>query len=330
VKITREHLIDLARKETLQRAHDGDILSGYLIGSVAGGEPLLGETADIDLVLIHQGDPGSQREAVRLSHQIHLDISHHAKDLYIKPSELRVDPWLGPALCEPIFLHDPQHFFERVQAGARGQFFRTDHVHARATTFLKRARQGQSLLALSNRWLKIYLRSALEAANAVASLDRFPVSGRRLSIELAIQADHFEYPELYTEFQRLLGSELLTTWDMPNMLATWTRAYDTAVEGSARDQVPQCRRDYYLHGFQAMIENGNAESILWPLLQIWERTIDNLPGIEANEIHFIAWRALLDQVKLSDRDKEQRSQMLLAYINQNAAWIDRWAKRAGA
>ncbi len=330
MKITREQLIDLARKETLQRAELGDVLSGYLIGSVAGGEPLLGETADIDLVLIHQNDPLSQRETVRLSHQVHLDISHHAKDLYMRPSDLRVDPWLGPALCEPIFLHDPEHFFEWAQAGARGQFFRPDHVHARATAFLKRARQGQSLLALSQRWLKFYLRAGLEAANAVASLDRFPASGRRLALELAEQADHFEYPDLYTGFQALVGSDLLSSWDIPDTLAAWARAYDAASTGLDPHRLPECRRDYYLQGFQAMVEDGCADAILWPLLQIWERTMANLPATEENEIHFEAWQDFLRQIKLEDRDKDMRGQMLLAYIDKNAGWITQWAKRAGA
>ena len=120
MKITRQQLIDLARHEVLQRTHQRGILSGYLIGSVVGGDPLLGDTADIDLVLIHRESVTPKREAVRLSHQVHLDISHHSKDVYMKPSELRVDPWLGPSLCEPIFLHDPEHFFEWAQAGARG------------------------------------------------------------------------------------------------------------------------------------------------------------------------------------------------------------------
>lgn len=330
MKITRQHLIDLAKAEVLQRANHGDVISGYLIGSVAGGDPLLGDTADIDLVLIHQLDTAPLREAVRLSHQVHLDISHHSKELYKKPSDLRIDPWLGPALCEPIFLHDPEHFFEWAQAGARGQFFRPDHVNARATAFIKRARQGQSLLTLSNRWLKIYLRAAMEAANAIATLDRFPVSGRRQALGLARLAEHFNYPELYTGFLALIGGDHLSSWDIPNTLAGWARAYDTASEGSAKRSIPPCRRDYYLHGFQALVEDGHTETILWPLLQIWERVMATLPDTEQNENHFKVWHSFLEQIHLSERDRAQRSQMLLAYVEQNSAWMERWAERAGA
>ncbi len=330
MKIDRQHLIDLARDETLRRANHGDVLSGYLMGTVAGGDPLLGDTADIDLVLIHQAAPPLAREAVRLSHQVHFDITHHPKDLYMKPSDLRIDPWLGPALCEPIFLHDPEHFFEWAQAGARGQFFRPDHVHARATAFIKRARQGHSLLGLSQRWLKIYLRAVMETANAVASLDRFPASGRRLALDLARQAEHFDYAALYTDFQRLIGGDLLSSWDIPNTLAVWARAYDTASEGPSAQSNPPCRRDYYLHGFQALVEDGSADSILWPLLQIWERVMASLEETEENQPHFQGWQNFLEEIGLSEADKDQRSQMLHATIEANAAWIEQWAARNGA
>jgi hypothetical protein len=330
VKITRQHLIDLARNEALKRADLNNVLSAYLIGSVASGDPLLGDTADIDLVLIHQGEAPSQRETVRLSHQVHFDICHHAKDLYMKPNQLRVHPWLGPALCEPIFLHDPNHFFEWAQAGSRGQFFRADHTYTRANAFLKRARQGQSLIVLSQRWLKIYLRSVLEAANAIASLDRFPVAGRRLALALSKQADHFEYPALYQDFFRLIGGNLLSSWDIPNTLAAWARAYDVAAKDVAPSLLPACRRDYYLHGFQAMLEDDQGEAILWPLLQIWDRVMAYMPETDENASHYQTWNAFLKQLKLSEFDKNQRKEMLGGYIDQISSWVKAWGKKAGA
>ncbi len=330
MRIPPRQLVDLAKKETLQRADHGSIVSGYLIGSVAHGNPLLGGTADIDLVLIHREEPSTSREFVRLSHQIHLDISHHHVDLYSRPSDLRVHPWLGPALCEPIFLHDPDHYFEWAQAGARGQFFRPDHAYARATAFLRQARQGLSILTLSQRWLKIYLRSLMDAANAVACLDRFPVSGRRLALQLRAQAEHFNYPDLYQDFITLLGGEHLKSWDIPDTLAAWARAYDEASQSIANPSLPPYRRDYYLQGFQAMVEDGHTEAILWPLLQVWERVMVVLPDVDENQAHFSAWQAFLKQLRLRKSDKDLRNETLGNYINQNAAWIEEWRQRTGA
>jgi hypothetical protein len=39
---------------------------------------------------------------VFLSEQVHLDIAHHARELYARPKDLRIHPWLGPSMCEPI------------------------------------------------------------------------------------------------------------------------------------------------------------------------------------------------------------------------------------
>ncbi len=138
--ITRAKLVELARREAEARAASGDLVSAYLVGSVAYGEPLLGGTADIDLVLIHAEDPATDREIVPLSADVHLDIVHHGRQRYAQPRGLRIDPWLGPAISGPVFLYDPQHFFEWAQAGARGQFFRADHTLARARSLLQAAR----------------------------------------------------------------------------------------------------------------------------------------------------------------------------------------------
>ena len=155
------------------------------------------------------------------------------------------------------------------------------------------------------------------------------MSGRRQALDLARLAEHFEYPELYSDFFKLIGGDHLSAWDIPNTLAGWARAYDSASESPTQRSIPPCRRDYYLHGFQALVEDGYAEAILWPLLQIWERVMATLPATELNEAHFKVWNAFLGQIRLSERDRDQRSKMLLAYIEQNATWIEHWAKRTG-
>ena len=113
----------------------------------------------MDLVLIHEYEPAIPREIVPLSDEVHLDISHHAKRLYKQPRELRVDPWLGPSMCEPVFLHDPNHFFEWAQASVRGQFHRPDYMLARGAAFLERARISLKGLETDRLWLSDWTRA---------------------------------------------------------------------------------------------------------------------------------------------------------------------------
>ena len=92
VRVTREKLIDLARTESEMRGQTEDVISGYLIGSVANGDPFIVGTADIDLVLIHQFEPARSRELLPVSENVHFDITHHHSDLYNYPPDLRVHP----------------------------------------------------------------------------------------------------------------------------------------------------------------------------------------------------------------------------------------------
>ncbi|HLE23250.1 MAG TPA: hypothetical protein VI701_03005, partial [Anaerolineales bacterium] len=132
MRITRTQLIEAARREVERRAETDGLAAAYLIGSIVHDQAVLGGAADIDLVLIHDHQPDSRREIVGLSDEVHLDIAHHHRDQYAQPRLLRLDPWLGPAIYDPLPLHDPQHLFEWAQASARGQFLRPDHRAARA------------------------------------------------------------------------------------------------------------------------------------------------------------------------------------------------------
>jgi predicted nucleotidyltransferase len=330
VRITREKLIDLARRETVQRASRGGVISGYLIGSVAHGEPLLGGTADIDLVLIHDEKPPAQREVVPLSPEIHLDITHHSRDLYMNPRELRIHPWLGPSMCEPIFLHDPEHFFEWAQAGARGQFFRPDYTYARAHAFLRRARQLKAVLGVSNRWLKSYTRALLEAANAVACLSGFPQAGRRLTLSLEKTLEDLGQSTVYAGFMRLLGVETFNGWDLPKWLTAWARAYDDAVQNSDNPELTPMRRDYYLTGFQALADAGRPEAVVWTLLRTWEWAMHALDIAGGADHHQPSWDAVREHLGLQPISESSRVGELERFLDHIEELLEDWAERSGA
>jgi hypothetical protein len=330
VRITRRKLIELAREEAHKRAKTGGILSAYLIGTVAHGDPLLGETADIDMVFIHDEPPEQAREIVRLSHQIHFDITHHHKLDYEKPSQLRTDPWLGPALCEPIFLYDPEHFFEWAQAGARGQYYRADHTYARAHAFLAQARQQASLLQISGRWIRTYLSSVLNAANGIASLHKFPVAGRRLTLALQHQAQSLEQREVYGGFLRLIGADQIHDWSIVDLYQPWVQAFDIASNVDGDNLLADCRKDYYLSGFQALSDQDLHKAVLWPMLYTWERSIFAIQEHSNNERHLNAWQEALKRTGLDVTHRPRRESSLLEYIGFVEAQLNHWAEEHGA
>lgn len=329
MKITRQKLIDLADQEAQKRAASGGLLSAYLIGTVAHGEPLLGETADIDMVLIHNEPPPREREVVRLSHQIHFDITHHAKQRYEKPSQLRIDPWLGPALCEPVFLFDPDHFFEWAQAGARGQYYRADHTYTRALAFLDHARQQASLLQLSGRWVRTFLLSVMNASNSIASLHKFPVAGRRLTLALKQQTHALERPDVYGGFLKLIGADQIHEWAISELYQPWAQAFDAAIQVGEDKLLVECRKNYYLQGFQALADMNQHKAVLWPLLKTWERSIFSLNSHPASEQHHQAWEKALALSKFDTPNRAERELALMQFIERVQTQLEAWALEQG-
>ncbi len=59
MRVTRESLIRIAKENAQERAfNDRDIVAAYLTGSlVSDTDPMLGGTADIDLVFVHASTP---------------------------------------------------------------------------------------------------------------------------------------------------------------------------------------------------------------------------------------------------------------------------------
>ena len=329
MRITRDKLIELALKESEDRAERGTVVSGYLIGSVAASQPLVGGTGDIDLVLIDELIPEPKREVVPLSPDIHLDIVIHPKRVYAKPKELRVHPWLGPAMCEPIFLYDPDHYFEWAQAGARGQFHRPDYVQDRASAFLDLARERKAELSEDHRWLRGYLEAVLEIANAAATLGGFPLSGRRVGLELESRLEQLGMPELFSIFETLCGKDFLQNLDLPLMLAAWAKAFDTLSPGGVEAELAPCRRDYHLRAYQALIEIGRPEIILWPLLRIWEMTAAELYRTQPHSDHLAVWGEVLDRLHLAPPHQRHREDALESFLDQVEIVIERWSESSG-
>ncbi|MCJ7584039.1 MAG: hypothetical protein MUO30_04645 [Anaerolineales bacterium] len=133
MRLMLETMIQIAREVALQRANSNhNIVAAYMTGSVLDKDPFLGDTADIDLVLVHAQEPKARREIVSLSPEIHLDIKHNPRREYSHPRELRVHPWLGPEMYDPLLLYENEHFFHFVQAGLRDKFSRAgEHPPAR-------------------------------------------------------------------------------------------------------------------------------------------------------------------------------------------------------
>jgi hypothetical protein len=328
VIVSREKLIDLARNETKMRSEEGDVISAYIIGSVASGNPVLGGTADIDLVIIHRKEPEIDHEIHPFSNDFHLDISHHSSDLYDRPTDLRIDPWLGPTMCEPLFLYDPHHFFERAQAGVRGQFHRADHVYKRARAFLQRARDFRANLGADGKWISTYLQSLLEGANAVATLSGFPAAGRRLVLVLESRIEKVEQKGFFDRFLQLHGADRISEEQLKTWIAQWDQT--ATVNLVQDDQKSVARHQYYYSGLEALLSQGRPEIILWNVLDRWGEAINNLYLAGSEGQHRENWESALGILGLHEPRQNSRADELEIYLDDIEEFLEIWADQHGA
>jgi hypothetical protein len=230
-------------------------------------------------------------------------------------------------MCEPVFLHDPSHFFEWAQASVRGQFHRPDYMLARGAAFLERAHTSLNGLEDDRLWLSGWTRALLEAANAVASLDGFPASGRRVMPQLKSKLTELDHSEIYEHFLRLLGAEQFEDSIAAEWVDSWATSFDSACEISLDPELTEVRKDYYLGGFHFMIEDGSAVEILWPMLSTWDRAIHELTLTSEKQPH---WTQILNTLGLSADHAIEREKEMEDLLDQVEGILETWAEKVGA
>ncbi|MGE5249280.1 MAG: hypothetical protein ACM3QS_03615 [Bacteroidota bacterium] len=335
MRVTRDSLIRIAKDSAQERgAGDQDIVAAYLTGSLAGeADPMIGGTADIDLVFVHASSPAQGREIVRLTPDFHLDISHRARAEFKSPRELRGDPWLGWEMFAPALMFEREKFFDFTQAAVRGG---NDFESAAMT--VQRCRKlllhGRQIWAdLSDIGAKAgpkdaaqYLKSLFHAGNAVAELNGPPIYERRFLLEFPERARQAGRPGMAAGMLGLLGAadtpdaEALNGW-----LAGWRSAFEAASAAEGVDpRIHPARLNYYEKGIRALLEGDMPEAGLWPLLNSWALTASVLPEDGLRE-----WRGAFETLGLAGRAFGERVEGLDQYLDEVEILLDEVATTNG-
>jgi len=311
---------------------DPSIMAAYLCGSaVLPGNPLLGGTTDIDIVLIHTQAPQIEREILRLTDDIHLDISHHFQDNYRQGRELRVDPWMGPTLNNAKPIYDPRHFLDFTQASVRGLFTRVDYKLERSQALLDKARQtwmGLQTLnsAVGPNVVASYLKAVENAVNGVASLVGEPLTERRFLLDFPRRAEVLGQPRMPVGVNGLLGAHRVENEQLAAWLTAWKATYDAIPEEARPAHLHIHRKDYYTRAFDAIMGGGEPKSILWPLLNTWTLAASVL---SASNPAFQGWRDTCQQLNLLSADWPERVAALDAFLDQADDAILKWEQEYG-
>lgn len=336
MRLTRDTLVKIARDTANQRARvSRRIVCIYLTGSVLGDAPLLGGTTDIDLVIIHDSDPLQEREIVRLTDEIHLDIAHYPQAMFQQPRRLRAHPWFGPFIySKPMVFHDTQHWFDYIQASTGAQFLQPETILQRANALSETARQAWSDLNLNpgaphHERVYTYLQSIENAGNALVSLtgEGSPLAERRFLTQLPQRLQSLHHPDLVSGLTGLLVedvSSLETRWN--DWQHSWKDAYTAASsqeDAPARLHPTRCL--YYERAISALWEE-NPGAALWLLLRTWTLTAARL---DKDSPMVQDWNAAVQTIGLSPDHFEQKLQNLDRYLDRVEETLETWARDNG-
>jgi hypothetical protein len=334
MRITRDTLMKIARDTISRRARKRrDLLAVYLCGSLLEEEFLLGGATDIDLVFIHMDEVVTEREIVRLTDEVHLDIAHCEDKEFRQARSLRVHPWLGPALNGCTVMYDPQHFMDFTQASVRGLFDRPDYVLQRARGHLEKARQIWLSYQLEMppdpgpREAADYIQAVAQSANAIASLSGPPLTERRFLAHYVRRAEAIDRPGLYAGVLGLLGGNQVDAQLLADCLVHWGSAYDSIPPEIAPARLHQDRRMYYQSAFEAGVAGPQPEVLLYPLLRTWTMAVGLLP---VDSPARGAWRQTLLRLEILGESFALRMTALDAYLDLVEETLEEWARQNGA
>lgn len=332
MRITRETLLRTARDQAAQIARTNRrLVCIYLSGSLLLDDPLLGGATDIDLFVVHDDEPPTPREMVRLTDDVHLDIAHLSQSVFHLPRHLRADPWIGSFLCAgPLMLFDIQHWFEFTQASVFAQFFRPETVLERARPLAAAARQAwfdlQSVEgAPTPAQMHAYLNALENAANAVCMLTGTPLTERRFFLEFPARVEKLGRPGLAAGLADLMTPDLPGEDDWQRWLPGWGEALKSA---AALPQHPPrlaaCRRHYYERAVNALHADSPAAA-MWTMLHSWTRAAAVLGDDSAC---LPGWRNALEDLGLGT-GFAQRLEPLDAYLDSVDETLEDWARANG-
>ena len=320
MRVTRDSLIRIAKETVQQRAYnDRDIVAAYLTGSLLTEEPMLGGTADIDLVFVHKIRPVKRREFIKLTPDFHVDISHRAKEEFKAPREMRADPWLGYEMYDPILLYESEKFFDFVQASLRAGF-----EFEQPPLMLQRCRQlyshGRQI------WMDLmdvgekagpkevwqYFKSLFHAINVIVELSGPPIYERRLLLEFPARAEMVQKPGMAAGALGLIGANKVDAEKIKGWVGDWKSAFEIACEKTSVDfRVHPARLNYYEKAIKSMLESENSQAAIWPLITTWTLAVEVLEGDQ-----FQFWQDACTELGLLGKSFEERVQGLDQYLDE--------------
>ncbi|MCS6994483.1 MAG: hypothetical protein N2117_12480 [Anaerolineales bacterium] len=328
MRITRDTLLKLARDFTEKRLMpDRNVTAVFLVGSVRPEDAPLPPVVDVDLLVIYNGEPPRPREMVKLSNEIHLDVTYENAREYAQPRELRGDPWRGWIMWDPLLLHQKGRFFEYTQSIVRAQFEEPENLLKRCRTFAVRAREAWSAMTFDPQTASPLhiLEAAADAANALATLSGPPLPERKLLAEFPARAEVLGMPELTSSLLRSITANLDTNL-LRQSLPAWETCFLSAAQATLDVRIHPARLTYYKTAIETQLSGDLPAAAFWPLLYTWALSIK--AGLSTTEAES-AWQEFLRHTGLDTTSASERLEALDSFLDRVEETLERIAAESG-
>lgn len=333
--IEHSTLLKLARDYAARKASEQSSLKAIVLtGSVARGEPPLGDAVDLDILLISDYPPETAHEIVRLSDYVFVDATHIPTSDYADRKAIRTQHFVGSALNDALILYDPRHYFDILQAAIRAPYNRADHIYARARSAYDAAMQvfdhisqyredpppdplsfdllhdlRQTLYLAAHTLLPLVSQTQSQSVGARKLMVRFEAAARELN------------PNLYSQLLESLGVHDVDSKAVEGLLNEWVALYKAASQrGSGDPLIHPFKRGYYDRGFRALITEGHAINTLWLLEETLSACVCGLDPLPNAWFNFCRLTHKSNGAEFSERVRVAES--FLSEIDQT---LNRWA-----
>lgn len=333
--IEHSTLLKLARDYAARKANEQTLLKAIVLtGSVARGEPPLGDAIDLDILLISDYIPEVTHEIIRLSDYVFVDATHIPTSDYADRKAIRTHHFTGSAINDAVILYDPRHYFDILQAAIRAPYNRADHIYARARSAYNAALQVFDHITpyredppgepLSFDLLHDLRQTLYFAAHTllplVSQTQSQSVGGRKLMVRFEAAARELN-PNLYLQFLESLGVHDVEPKTVEGLLNEWAALYKAAAQrGSADLLIHPFKRGYYDRGFRALIAEGHAINTLWLLEETLSACARGLDPLPATWINFCRMTHKSNGAEFSERVRA--AELFLSEIDQT---LNQWA-----
>jgi hypothetical protein len=314
MRFTHDALMKLTRESVEKRfAHDPNVTAVFLVGSLRPEHTEVDSAADVDLLVLHNGELPRDREIVKLSNDYHLDISYEPASLYAQPRELRGDGWRGWAMWDPRLLYQKGRFFEYTQSVVRAQFDDPANIIKRARFFSAPARQAWYEMqqnAESASPLKLF-NAIYNAANGLASLTGAPIPERRLLAEFPARAKSIEQDDmiqtLFACVAAGVNAQVIMRW-----LPAWEQAFKASALSPGDLRLHSSRLSYYRTAIEAQLAGDLPSAAVWPMLFTWALAAEN-GSFDEQQVN--DWAGVCAALGLSAEALPERLQSLDAFLD---------------